>query len=231
MPPLKENALVLYAKYPIPGKVKTRLIQDPSGLKPEEASDLYLAILKDLLQTIHQSDSSYDLYLCILSHVDEFRGSFGTNWSFLPDNGGGDLGLSLFRTFQNLKRSGYEKLVIMGSDLPYITIDQVEDSFAHLDACSFVLGPDQRGGCYLMGARDAYPVFQDIPWSEGKDFQILKNRLSSRAISTIILPEVEDLDTLEDFYLLRKRYQADQELLKKNKPQLSQFLELFHVKQ
>ncbi|MDH5680312.1 MAG: DUF2064 domain-containing protein, partial [Spirochaetota bacterium] len=178
----KENALVLYAKYPRPGEVKTRLSQGASGLTAIEASNLYLAILKDLFLTINNPDNPFKLYICALSHETAFRESFGQYLQFLPDEGDGDLGLSLYRTFQIMKQRDYKKVIIMGSDLPLITTQDLIHGFRQLETQSFVLGPDQSGGCYVIGARDAYPLFHEIPWSEGRDFHILKNRVLSQSI-------------------------------------------------
>lgn len=96
---------------------------------------------------------------------------------------------------------GYGKIVIIGSDCPTLAPRDVLQAFTLLEHDRLVLGPDHRGGCYLIGlhAEDREQL-AGIRWRQNTDFAELLRRYGVNA--TAQLPVKLDLDTLEDIRLL-----------------------------
>ncbi len=200
------NVLVLYAKLPQIGSVKTRLTRGENSLTPEQAYQLYTALLSDLIELFlnTQHDSSYDFFICPIGDSIQFKTMFPGDYQMVVDEGQGDLGRSMFRTINNMLSKKYSHVSILGSDLPFITPERIEESFRGLLDYDMVLGPDQRGGCYLIGSKIPLEILLDIPWSEGRDFQILLDRSKQNSISSKLLAPEMDCDTIEDYHYLRE---------------------------
>ncbi|GMT50381.1 MAG: hypothetical protein IEMM0008_1920 [bacterium] len=225
-----KNALVMYAKKPSPGKVKTRLTQGLNPLTSQEASDFYQVILTDLIRLL-SATNSYDFFICPQGDADEFRMAFRWPYRTIRDDGDGDLGHSLYRSFQQLHEMGYRYILIIGSDVPFLNPEKINNAFTCLaNKSSFILGPDQQGGCYLIGGDKPYFIFHDIFWSQGKDFQILLNRSKDLGLTTKVLSKEMDIDTTEDFKKLGQVLLATETRFQKSLPSLTDFFQMFHVK-
>lgn len=96
---------------------------------------------------------------------------------------------------------GYQKIVIVGSDCPALTGDDILQAFSLLDAKRLVVGPDHRGGCYLIGLHTAERgLLAGVRWHRNTDCAELTSRAGLAA--TVILAVKQDLDSLEDIQLL-----------------------------
>ncbi len=225
-----KNALVMYAKKPVPGKVKTRLTKGLNPLTRQEASDFYQVMLTDLIRLLSAANT-YDFFICPQGDMDEFKTAFRWPYRTIRDDGSGDLGHSLYMSFQQLNEMGYKYILIIGSDVPFLNSEKINDAFTCLsNGSSFILGPDQQGGCYLIGADKPRPIFDNISWSQGEDFQILLNRGKNLRLTTRILSEEMDIDTTEDFKKLGKILLSPKTRFQKSLPSLTDFFQMFHVK-
>jgi hypothetical protein len=113
----------------------------------------------------------------------------------------GTFGIRLESAVEHLAVAGYDEIVIVGSDCPSLTQDDVRNAFDLLRHKRLVLGPDHRGGCYLIGIRASdRPEFTRICWHMNTDFQQLLDLFGEAA--TGLLKRKIDLDTLADLRLL-----------------------------
>ena len=205
---MKKNILILYAKYPEPGKSKTRLAVGtelkPGGIGYDRAAEVYKAFLSDEIDKFSKS-KDFDLSICIAeSKLDDFKKLFGKKCNYFPDVFKGDLGQSMFYTFDFfLTEKGYKKTIIIGSDIPHLTTDEINTGFATLDKCDVVLGPDDDGGTYLIGMNRPYDILSEIVWSQGTDFEKIKKRARRRNLKVRFLNRTYDVDSIED---LKKLY-------------------------
>lgn len=102
---------------------------------------------------------------------------------------------------ETLAGLGYGKIVIVGTDCPSLTAEDIATAFQLLDHKRLVLGPDHRGGCYLIGLhREDRVQLAGIRWHKNTDFCELLRRYEKN--TTAQLPVKIDLDTLEDLQLL-----------------------------
>ena len=226
-----KRALVLYAKIPKAGEVKTRLTQGDHALSSQEAADLYRALLSDSITKFIAHNNDYHFFICVKKERDLFSSLFPGKYELLDDKGDGDLGRSMFMTTKRLIMRGYLAVCIIGSDIPFLNHNMVLQAFQYIEnGYQVVLGPDHSGGCYLIGSRAPYPIFEQIEWSQGKDYKIIIERLNENNIQHQVLPIEMDIDTVEDFHQISKEIHSNKSTLYDEIPQTVQFINMFHVK-
>ena len=190
--------LVVVAKAPVPGEVKTRLIPHFS---PEEAADLYRCFLQDRIKEIGKLKG---IDLAVAFTPADARDTFAritSNGFKLFAQKGENLGQRLNNVFLAKLARGYDAVSIIDSDTPDLPGSIVEQSFQSLmsDGVDAVFGPCDDGGYYLVGMRRPHPeLFQDIPWSTPAVLTITLERAARLGIRTKLLPGWNDLDTFED---------------------------------
>jgi glycosyltransferase A (GT-A) superfamily protein (DUF2064 family) len=114
---------------------------------------------------------------------------------------GSSFGQRLENAIESLAQDGYQKIVIVGRDCPDLEPGDVLRAFALLKQHHLVLGPDHRGGCYLIGIHSSdREKLHAIRWQQNTDFEEIHRRFA--AFASIDLPVKMDLDTLEDVRLL-----------------------------
>jgi hypothetical protein len=110
---------------------------------------------------------------------------------------GKTFGERLSNAFDELAQRGYHQIVIVGRDCPELSAVDILDAFSALNESRAVLGPDHRGGCYLIGLHATDRALLDgIQWQQNTDFDELLNRVG--AAQTICLSTKFDLDSLDD---------------------------------
>ena len=99
---------------------------------------------------------------------------------------------------------GYEKIILIGSDIPHITNEIIQTSFDKLDSNDCVLGPSEDGGYYLIGFNKSTfspEVFRNIDWSTDKVLEQTSQKLNTKSIYFHQeLNDIDNLDDLKDFY-------------------------------
>lgn len=195
------DALVLFARAPVPGRVKTRLARD---IGREPAARLYQAMVEDLLAA-HRG-RSYRLVVA----TDGPRRAFGNLLDGLDTvaQGKGDLGDRLARTFRALLRE-HQRVIIAGTDLPDLGTRDVRRAFCLLQNRDTVLGPAADGGYYLIGLKEPANLFSSIPWSTPRVLQQTLRRANHLGLRVALLPELADVDTLEDLRFVAARLSRD----------------------
>jgi rSAM/selenodomain-associated transferase 1 len=157
--------LVVMAKAPVPGTVKTRLVPH---LSSEEATDLYRCFLKDRMTTIQTLKG---VTLAIAYTPADARDTFvpfSQNGLCLFPQKGKNLGERLNNIFIEKLAVGFEAVSIVDSDTPDLPVSAIQESFARLmsDRTDVVFGPCYDGGYYLVGMRRPHPeLFANIPWT------------------------------------------------------------------
>ena len=189
------TALLVLLKYPDPGKVKTRLAARLGG---EAAAELYRIFVEMTLQLCAQVPRvDYKIYFTPPEEELRFRQWLGEGLDYLPQPQG-DLGLRLECGFQQLLRD-YSQVIALGTDSPDLPVEYIVRAIEALQENDVVIGPALDGGYYLIGLRKPYfDLFQDIPWSTSKVFDMTFDKAKARGISPVILPGWYDIDTWED---------------------------------
>ncbi|MBK05012.1 MAG: hypothetical protein CL920_31820 [Deltaproteobacteria bacterium] len=209
-----DTALVLFAKYPEPGKVKTRLKQGrvpPLGvLDDEQCASLYRAFLLDYVRRLRGTDDVLGVtpFFCLRpgASIETFQESFGQGAIEVIEEPtfegqrASDIGEAMSFTIRHFLGAGFRRVLILGTDLPHLPLSVLTEARALLLKHPLVIG-DDGGGCYLVGA-SAPPVVLEgglIRWSQGEDFQAIQRAQAERGETVGLLSEVlQDVDTADD---------------------------------
>ena len=148
MPP--QDCLVVFAKEPRLGRVKTRL---RDVLTNRQCLGLYKAFLKDTKAMIDRVDCplkilAYDSFHREPRYLKEIFSKF-----IFYQQKGKDLGERMHKAFQCAQKLGAEKTVLIGSDVPELPPQYIQEAFIELNKNDFVLGPSEDGGYYLIGLK------------------------------------------------------------------------------
>jgi 2-phospho-L-lactate guanylyltransferase (CobY/MobA/RfbA family) len=119
------------------------------------------------------------------------------------DQEGASFGQRLGNAIEQLAGIGYQEMVIVGSDCPDLAENDIVDAFALLRQHRLVLGPDHRGGCYLIAihANDR-GKFKGIRWQRNTDFRQILDRFGNEDVYRLSVKI--DLDSLSDVWLLAR---------------------------
>lgn len=116
---------------------------------------------------------------------------------------GDSFGERLENAIETLSGFGYTKVVVVGSDCPDLQPTDILQAFSALEERQLVLGPDHRGGCYLIGLHvEDRSRLRDIQWQRNTDFDELLSRFGFENIWQLSVKI--DLDSWEDVRLLAK---------------------------
>lgn len=199
--------VVMFAKAPIPGKVKTRLA---STIGFELAAAYHAAFLVDLSSTLgklRQQNPSVRTFLSHAGQRDHHTLSRIISEGLQPEaQADGDLGERLDACARAHLEPGQHqasKLIIIGSDSPTLSVEHFQDAIEALDRVDVVFGPSFDGGYYLVGMRTHAPIiFEDIEWSTPLVLARSLQQCRRGALSYELLEFYYDVDTIDDLRTL-----------------------------
>ncbi len=190
--------LIIFTRYPEPGKTKTRLIP---ALGAVGAANLQREMTEYTISQVKELQKATDISL-------EVRFSGGNlqliqNWLgldlFYQFQGEGDLGSRMARSLFDAFESGREQVIIIGTDCPDVNAQILTKAFEQLHTCDLVLGPAIDGGYYLIGLRRLIPeLFVNINWGTSQVLQQTVDIAEELNISLVYLPPLADVDFPED---------------------------------
>lgn len=202
-----EKLLVIVAKEPVPGKVKTRLFPKFS---PAVAADLYRCFLHDRIQEVSTLNG---VDRAIAYTPEDARETFTTlaldDFELFAQQGK-HLGERLNNIFLEKLSQGYKAVSIVDSDSPDLPKSLIKESFELLlsKQADIVFGPCYDGGYYLVGMRKPNPeLFRNIPWSTENVLSVTLEKARKMGLNVKLLSTWNDLDTFEDlieFYNMYK---------------------------
>jgi rSAM/selenodomain-associated transferase 1 len=192
------RALIVFAKKPQAGKVKTRL---SPPLSQQEAAGLYHCMLEDSLAMalslrgiipfiFFQDDAAAADYFAALA-----PGVFA-----IPQRGG-DLGERMKNAFSELLSRGFSHVAIIGTDSPDLPPTYINEAFELLtrEETDVVFGPAEDGGYYLLALKQVWEeLFSGLPWSSDGLLAASIARAESLGLGIGLLPQWHDVDTAAD---------------------------------
>jgi rSAM/selenodomain-associated transferase 1 len=195
-----DRVLVIMAKAPRPGEVKTRLA--PS-LSPASVTAFYCCLLDDTLALARSLSDVEVAIMCPDSDVNELTQLAGNEVSVVAQKGKGlAAGLtSVFAHFaQDRQREDHQQRVIaFNSDSPHLPASVLEDAFKILAAHDIVIGPTHDGGYYLIGAKATHPaLFENDGMGTTNALEALLARARTLALSVGFTAPFYDIDVASD---------------------------------
>ncbi len=190
------NRLIIFSRYPVPGNTKTRLIP---ALGPVGAAALQKAMTEKVLSTaMGELGGSVCVEVCFEGGTRrQIRKWLGKNKDFSFQSSG-DLGVRMQAAFDKAFQNGFQKVVLIGSDIPDMDSGYIIEAFDRLDHYDLVLGPVQDGGYCLMGMKQLQSVFNGVFWGSGQVLTQTLHRAEQLGLDTGLLKPLRDLDTPED---------------------------------
>ncbi len=192
--------LVVFARNPVPGAVKTRL---QIRYTPQQAADIYRALVLDTLENARGASAArYVLAYTPGDTEEEFRRLAGPGWDLRPQVGT-DLGGRMLEAARWSFDRGARRLVIIGSDVPNLPVESIDRAFDLLGEKDVVIGPTVDGGYGLIGlSRPLDAVFQDIEWGTERVFSQTVERAEAAGLTLGVVPPWYDVDTPSDLDFL-----------------------------
>jgi len=200
---MSSQHLLLFTRYPQPGKVKTRLIP---RLGPQGAATLHARLTEQLIrktaEPLRQSGEAAP-HICWCGGSEAaMRAWLGDTWPLLPQQGR-TLGERIEHAFAHAWRHGAERALLIGSDCPDLTAEHLRSGFALLaEGQELVLGPAADGGYYLIGLRattkEQTSLFVGIDWGTERVLAQTLRRAAQARLAYALLPELHDIDRPED---------------------------------
>ncbi|MFH4964846.1 TIGR04282 family arsenosugar biosynthesis glycosyltransferase [Gaetbulibacter sp. M235] len=203
--PSSKNALVIFTRNPELGKCKTRLAKT---IGEKSALDIYKYLLQHTAKVSKKTEA--DKYVFYSENI--IKQDFWKSEVFRKKlQYGYDLGARMENAFSELFQLGYEKVIIIGSDLLDLTSSHIEKAFSSLSKNDVVIGPAKDGGYYLLGIKKLHPtIFKNKAWGTST---VLKDTLNDIQNCTFdLLEELNDVDTFEDikpYQELKKFYNTN----------------------
>ena len=188
--------LIVFAKAPVPGEVKTRLIP---ALDAEHAAMLHAALTERALTTALDSDAEAIELCCAPDDAHSFFQSCAEDFEVdLSRQGEGDLGERMLRALDRALEE-FPQAIIIGADCPALTAKHIDAAAAALANHDIVLTPAEDGGYALIGARRTHPdMFKGIAWSTDTVLEQQRNNLGDCGLSRHEMETLWDVDRPAD---------------------------------
>ncbi len=189
--PTSKKALIIFTRNPELGKVKTRLAK---SVGDESALEIYKFLLKHTVAITKNLNVDKYVFYSENIHRDDiwdpeiFRKKLQT---------GTDLGEKMQNAFSELFEMGYEKVLIVGSDIFELGQSDIENAFEVLQTTETVIGPATDGGYYLLGMKERNAaLFQNKNW--GTSTVLVETLADLRQKKYVLLEERNDVDYYQD---------------------------------
>lgn len=192
---MSAGRVIVFVKAPRPGFVKTRIA---ASLDDESASAIYQALVGLTLSRLSDA-KDVELRFTPDDAAVEIEAWKRPGWR-LRAQGDGDLGARIDRAVADAFNEGIEGVVVLGTDCPEFTLDDVAGAWNALREHEVVVGPAVDGGYWLIGMGCRQPeLFTGIPWSTGQVFEVTMERARAAGLRVATLRSLRDVDTLEDW--------------------------------
>ena len=195
---IAQQHLIIFTRYPEPGKTKTRLIP---ALGTVGAANLQRQMTERTVFQVQElqktTPMSWEVRF-VGGNLQLMQDWLGSDLVY-HSQGDGDLGERMVRSLAHAFESGAEKVMIIGIDCPGINSHILTQAFELLDTCDLTLGPAIDGGYYLIGLCRLIPeLFVNINWGTSQVLQQSVEIAEKLKISLGYLHPLADVDVPED---------------------------------
>jgi rSAM/selenodomain-associated transferase 1 len=199
-----KSVILLFIKAPVEGMVKSRLA---GAIGEKTATELYKNFLLDGIEAVEKT--GYPFKICVYPPEAETTAAswLGNRYVYLSQKGE-DLGERMENAFHVCFSEGYERAILIGSDLPDLEPEVLHGALRSLDKSDVVIGPAFDGGYYLIGftGKAFFPdLFRGIRWGANTVFGETMSILRASGLTVHQAPMWNDVDTVEDLQTLCSR--------------------------
>jgi rSAM/selenodomain-associated transferase 1 len=190
-----DRVLVIMAKAPRPGSVKTRLA---SRLSPAAVTAFYGCLLDDTLALARSLNNVEIAIMCPDIDVNVLAQLAGREVRVIAQKGEG-LAAGLTSVFAHFVEGHQRRVIAFNSDSPHLPRSVLEDAFETLAAHDVVVGPTHDGGYYLVGAKASHPtLFAGDGMGTSSALERLLSRVRALELSVDFADPFYDIDVADD---------------------------------
>ena len=188
---MSKNLLIVFTRNPELGKVKTRLAKTVGNAT---ALKIYIFLLERTRDISVKVSADKAVYYSVKVRENDI---WDANIFQKHQQVGEDLGIRMLHAFKNGFKAGYEKVMIIGSDLYDLTAETIENAFMALEKNEVVIGPAEDGGYYLLGMNSLEEkVFKNKDWGKQTVRKDTLEDLKDKKV--FLLGELNDVDVFKD---------------------------------
>lgn len=202
---MNQPELILFAREPIPGRIKTRL---QPAYSPEKAAEIAAFMIRATVElAVSAWPGKVMLYGSSAADHLLFRHLAREFKIQLASQADGDLGAKMLDALSaGIRRGG--SAAIMGCDVPHCGWDILDQANDWLARGRNVLGPTDDGGYYFIGLQEAHAgLFDDMPWGSERVLEMTLARAQKLGVEFDQLNRLRDIDTPEDLWLVAQKYE------------------------
>jgi len=194
---MKNGYVLIIAKFPQPGLVKTRMV--PS-LTDDQAAKLHRVCLHSVCERVSANKNTKPILVFTPDNqLESFQHFVSDHVDDYWPQGGGDLGVRLIRAINHAFSQNAERVILLGADSPTLPIEILPQTIEKLTHHDAVIGPCDDGGYYLLAMTSPQPeLFRDIDWGSDKVADQTKERAVHSAIDLYELASWYDIDRYDD---------------------------------
>lgn len=196
-----KQAVIIFTRVPIPGKTKTRMMP---YLTPEECAELHTCFLHDIENECRKCGA--ELFVSFTPEEEKTRlQGILKEQTYFPQEGA-DLGEKMHRALQRVLADGYEKCLLIGTDIPEIRAEYLNRAFDILDNTDIVYGRTEDGGYYLVGMKEPHPeVFRISSYGHADVWKETLDALHRIGLTAGFTETLSDMDEPSDLRAYRNR--------------------------
>jgi len=193
-----EKYLIVFLRFPEPGKVKMRLAQKLGNSIATEFYKICTENIFSICDKLNEHKVKTILFSSERKNVEKIR-----NWTKaqfqVEYQEGENLGHRMQKAFQDVLNNNLGKIIIIGTDILDISEEIILKAFDTLDEFDIVLGPAKDGGYYLLGMNEKHSeLFESIPWSSSETMKATINSIEKLKLKYKLLETLGDIDTKEN---------------------------------
>lgn len=196
---MTKNLILIFTRNPELGKCKTRLAKT---IGDENALTVYKMLLQHTADVVEQINCDKAVYYSVKVRTNDI-------WDDViyqkHQQNGADLGYRMQNAFKESFKAGYEKVLIVGSDLYDLKPKHLQDAFNRLDNNDVVIGPAEDGGYYLLGMKSLLSdIFENKNWGTDTVRAATLNDLKTKKVAQLeILNDIDIYDDVKDYAIFK----------------------------
>jgi hypothetical protein len=195
---VNRGTVIVFAKVPEPGRVKTRL---QPAFSAEQAAEFYAAMLSDVLEATAAFACELEITAVVAIHPWELRGQIlplvPAGFRVVPQRGV-NLAARMAWAICEAAAEGTRRILLRGSDSPTLGLDAFRDARDALEVADLVLRPDRDGGYGLVGVRGPNPSLFDHAMSTRSVLADTLANADALGLRSHVLRPGCDIDTVRD---------------------------------
>lgn len=200
------SELLIFSRYPVPGKAKTRLIPALGSKGAAQMHRRMTEYVVSMARSTYIPNSKIGFRVTVHytgSQLKDFRAWLGSDLQYKTQPSG-DLGQRMQDAFKATFTAGINNIIGIGTDVPELSSAILLQAHQNLEDHDIVLGPAADGGYYLIGMNSFHPeLFTGIDWGTERVYRQTLEICTCLGLRIAELPILNDIDRPEDLDTLR----------------------------